>query len=237
MRTALAWILLFSVGAVTADPGVTGPEPLDSLPLEQRDDIVLVGGFSGEMKGRVPRGWELDDKESPIDIALTSDGTSWAVRLSSRDSAFGVYRELDFEIRDYPWLNWEWKVEELPAGGDFRDSATDDQAGQVYVSFGSLSFFNKPFVRALGYYWSSTAPVGTEGPCPTWGKSRAVVLRSGAAGSGEWVRERRNVYRDYVRLFQDDEPSSVSAVRLYTNSQHTESGSVVSYRNIYFSRD
>ncbi len=157
--------------------------------------------------------------------------------MRSRNSAFGVYREQEIEIREYPFLNWEWKVTELPVGGSFLNKNTDDQAAQVYVSFGSLSFFNKPFVKAVGYYWSSTVPVGTEGECPTWSKSRAIVLRSGKEDLGQWKREKRNLAEDYRRLFGDEAPSSASALRLYTNSQHTETGTEVSFRNIYFSRE
>lgn len=204
---------------------------------ENEKDVKLMSDFSRGMKKGAPRGWELDDKKKPIDIELETDGKDWVIRFKSRSSAFGVYKELDFDIREYPYLNWEWKVTELPRGGDFRYKDKDDQAAQIYVSFGSLSIFNKPFVRAVGYYWSSIAPVGTEGECPTWSKSRVIVLQSGGEKLGRWVGEKRNVYEDYVRLFDDKDPSDVSALRLYTNSQHTETGSEVFFKNIYFSKN
>ncbi len=213
------------------------PADISPLRFADRDDIWFVSDFSEGMDDGIPQGWKLDDKKKPIEITLVTEGGQWAVRFRSDDSAFGIYKKESFKIKDYPFLNWEWKVLELPKGGDFRNSDTDDQAAQVYVSFGSLSLLNKAFVQAVGYYWSSTAPVGTEGECPTWGKSRAVVLQSGPEKSGKWIREKRNVYEDYVRLFRDKKPSDVSAVRLYTNSQHTKSKSEVYFRNIYFSRD
>ncbi len=215
------------------------PAPADSSPLRfaDRDDIWFVSDFSEGMDDGIPQGWKLDDKKEPIEITLVTEGGQWSVCFQGDDSAFGIYKKESFKIKDYPYLNWEWKVLELPEGGDFRSSDTDDQAAQIYVSFGSLSFLNKAFVRAVGYYWSSTVPVGTEGECPTWGKSRVVILQSGPEKSGKWIREKRNVYEDYVRLFQDKDPSKVSAVRLYTNSQHTKSKSLAYFRNVYFSRD
>lgn len=215
-------------------PEIISPENV--VPLAERKDIILLSKFYRGMNDDVPEGWELDNKKNPIDISLAKEGEQIAVRFKSKASAFGIYNEQDFDIRDYPILNWEWRVTELPEGGSFQEEDKDDQAGQIYVSFGSLSFFNKPFVKAVGYYWSSTLPIGTEGECPTWSKSRVIVVQTGKEKLGEWIMEKRNVYQDYERLFDDDDPSDVSALRLYTNSQHTKTGTEVFFRNIYFSK-
>jgi len=236
--------ILIGLGVLAVAPPANGTSaalPVPTAPpaavIREMENIILVGDFSEGLDGTVPRSWELDDKKEPISISLSSEGVDWAVEMASSNSAFGIYRELDFNLKHHPYLNWEWKVEELPRGGNFLDPETDDQAGQVYISFGSLSFLNKPFVKAVGYYWSSTAPVGTSGPCPTWGKSRVIVLKSGPEKLGEWVREKRNVYQDYLDLFDGEKPERVSALRLYTNSQHSGSGTRVSFRNIYFSKE
>ncbi len=223
-------------------PGETfTPEPPgqeSDTPLSRREDIILLSKFyRGMGNGNAPKGWKLDDKKAPIDISLVKEGDQIAVQLKSEDSAFGIYNTQEFDIREYPFVNWEWKVLDLPIDGSFLDKDKDDQAAQVYISFGSLSTFNKPFVKAVGYYWSSTLPVGTEGPCPTWGKSRVIVLQTGDEKRGQWVAQKRNVYDDYARLFEDKEPAKVSALRLYTNSQHTQTSSEALFRNIYFSKE
>ena len=225
----------------TITPQTCTPTPEHTLvnvvPLTERKDIILVSKFHRGMNDDdVPEGWDLDDKKEPIDISLVKEGEQFAVCFKSKASAFGIYNEQDFDIKDYPILNWEWKVTKLPDGGNFLEEDKDDQAAQVYVSFGSLSFFNKPFVKAVGYYWSSTLPVGTEGECPTWSKSRAIVIETGEEKLGTWLTEKRNVYKDYERIFDDDDPSDVSALRLYTNSQHTQTGTEAFFRNIYFSK-
>ncbi len=237
------------VSGLAAEKAIPGAVPVPSaffgdaeekISLADRAETGAIVWFSDwfrEGKSPVPDGWDLDNKKQPIEISLSGRGEESILRLRSQGSAFGVYKKQEIKIGEYPFLNWEWKVTELPEGGSFLDKATDDQAAQIYVSFGSLSFFNKPFVKAVGYYWSSTVPVGIEGECPTWGKSRVIVLRSGSQGLGQWKREKRNLAEDYRRLFGDAVPPAASALRLYTNSQHTGTGTEVFFRNIYFSRE
>ena len=197
------------------------------------EDRIEIGDFSAGLdRDRVPIGWELDEKKKPVSIRLHQEGEDTVVHFVSENSAFGLVKRLNFDIREYPYLNWEWKAVRLPEGGDFRRKKTDDQAGQVYVVFGGF----KLTARAVGYYWENKAPIGTEGVTPTWGRSRAIVLQSGEERLGEWVREKRNVYEDYVRLFNDKKPANVRAIRLYINSQQTGSSAEILYRNIYFSR-
>lgn len=233
--------------AAAATPGQTSAPAVSPAPAEERPtlaaraaagEIIWLSDWSeGRKKNPAPAGWQLDEKKTPVDISLSGRGEDSVLRMRSQNSAFGIYLEEELKIKEYPYLNWEWKVTELPAGGSFLDKDTDDQAAQVYISFGSLSLFNKPFVKAIGYYWSSTVPVGTEGECPTWGKSRVIVLRSGGKELGQWQREKRDVGQDYKRLFHDDSPAAGSALRLYTNSQHTKSATGVFFRNIYFSKE
>ena len=55
-----------------------------------------------------------------------------------------------------PYLTWRWKVTQLPGGGDFRRTTTDDQAAQVLVAFDDN--------RVITYIWDSTAPKGIAQP-------------------------------------------------------------------------
>ena len=57
------------------------------------------------------------------------------VHLSSVNDAFGIEKDLSFDIRKFPYLTWRWKATRLPKGGDIRKRETDDQAGQIYVLF------------------------------------------------------------------------------------------------------
>jgi hypothetical protein len=113
-------------------------------------------------------------------------------------------------------LVWDWKVTELPKGGDFRHSDSDDQAAQLIIAFSSSRF--------LSYIWESTAPKGmiAAASAPLFKKAFAVVMQSGPQGLGTWITERRNLIDDYKQAY-GEEPKVIEGVRIQINCQHTQS--------------
>jgi hypothetical protein len=179
------------------------------------EDRVVVADFSSAVAaGVVPAGWELSEKSGKADLAVVKDGGVSAVRFRSANTSFSLQKEVKVDLKTFPTLTWKWKVTKLPVGGDFRKSATDDQAAQLFVAFSKS--------QAIVYVWSSTVPKGlmeSTSPAPFM-TVKVVVVRSGPKEARKWVSESRNVYRDYRKLFRS-EPPPVSGVRLQINSQHT----------------
>jgi len=196
--------------------------------------ILVVDSFSkGANAGGIPIGWVLEKTPgSNSKIAIEGEKENHFLRLLSVGDAFGVKKDLSFDIRKYPYLSWQWKVSKLPQGGDIRKREKDDQAGQVYVLFPKWPTTIN--TRSVGYIWDSQDPVGLSGTSTAYSKMKYVVLQSGAANLNQWVSERRNVYEDYKKLFQEP-PPTVGALLLYINSQHTRSSAECFYTNIFFS--
>jgi len=196
--------------------------------------ILVVGSFSqGVNGGGIPIGWALEKKPGGSSkIAIEGEKENHFLHLLSVGDAFGLRKDISFDIRKYPYLSWQWKVGKLPRGGDIRKRETDDQAGQVYVLFPKWPTTIN--TRSVGYIWDSLAPGGLSGTSTAYRKMKYVVLQSGAAKVNQWVSERRNVYEDYKNLFQE-EPPTVGALLLYINSQHTRSSAECFYGNIFFS--
>src|SRR5205085_10195739 len=94
------------------------------------DVSVSVGDFSqGDARG-VPRGWKLAGKSGQTSLSLGKvDGLN-ALVMRSTDNSFSVQRQVKVDLEQYPILTWKWKVNKLPAGGDFRRAKTDDQGAQ-----------------------------------------------------------------------------------------------------------
>jgi len=191
-------------------------------------DSVIIADFStGVNEKGVPQGWQIKEKSGKADFAVVKDGDLDAVRFRSAVTSFSLEKEVKVNLKQFPVLTWKWKVTKLPVGGDFRKSKTDDQAAQLFLAFSKT--------KAIVYIWDTTAPQGTMGDAaaPFFMSIKAVVVRSGAADTGKWITESRNVYDDYKKLF-NDEPSEVAGVRLQINSQHTETSAESYFANAVF---
>jgi len=204
-------------------------------PLTARadSDRLIIESFSQgvDQKG-VPIGWELKENEGIPQISLVTENNDHVLHLVSDKASFGITKEIEVDLKQYPFIHFRWKAVELPKGGDFREKQTDDQAGQLYVVFGTF----KLTAKIVGYLWENGAPRFTTGVSPAWGKTHLIALQSGSENIGKWMREKRNVYDDYQTLF-GKEPPKANLISLFINSQHTKSRAECSYRDIYFSKE
>jgi outer membrane protein OmpA-like peptidoglycan-associated protein len=161
--------------------------------------------------------------------------------ISSGDSSFGVRKEVRVDVKKFPILCWRWKVNKLPRGGDVRKKSTDDQALQVYVAFKEVGFPSVLNTPVIGYIWDNEAPKGWSGRSQQLGgnKLRYIVLRNRTDQTGQWFTERRNLYKDYKKLFGDikgGEPQGLTTgLQIQINSQHTKSPADSLIGEIFFS--
>ena len=214
MHTVIRWIILGLVlSSICSTGAVQG----------QEKRIVLVD--FGTTQPLVPPGWELVVTKGTPRLELIREGAGQALRLQSTNASFALQCKVNVDLSETPYLVWEWKVTQLPTGGDFRRRRTDDQAAQLIVAFSPWHF--------ITYIWDSTVPQGTVGkaPAPPFRKIRALVVRSGSQELGTWLTERRNLVEDYKRLFGKT-PKTIRGIRIQINSQHTRSRAEALWRSI-----
>lgn len=164
----------------------------------------VIEDWSDAPSGRVPDRWSPYGREPQLKFtpAVVSDGGRRALWLRTEHYSVRLARKLDADPRELPVLSWEWKAVTLPEQGDIRGEISDQVARIV------LFFPPRYRPRMLGYVWDTRAPVGTETHTSQMMLDRwLVVVRSGRAGLGTWVRETRNVERDYARLFGKAPPA------------------------------
>jgi len=203
-----------------------------SLPVKADNDLLIIESFSkGVDEKGLPLAWELKEKEGTPIIKLEKEEGINVLHLISEQSSFGLTKKINIDIKEYPYLNFRWKVIELPKNGDFRKKETDDQAAQIYIAFGTF----KLTAKIVGYLWENKAPKLITGVSPAWSKTRVIVLESGPEKIGKWVCEKRNIYSDYKELFEK-EPPKAKLISLYINSQHTKSRAESYFGEIYFSK-
>jgi len=167
----------------------------------------------------VPVGWQGQSWGRPRYDFRIEDGALHMV--SDGDNSTITRRVGKVDVRQYPILEWRWRVVTLPAGGDSRKAATDDQAGQIYVVFPRFPAAARS--RIIGYIWDTTAPAGSVIPSSSTGLVTYVVVRSGAAELDRWITERRNVLEDFKRIYGEEPDGPAEAVSIGIDSNDTKS--------------
>lgn len=234
-KTALIFSLIFAIVLVLAGSDSGQSEKTGTVPAAR---------FTGSpLKPGVPPGWVLDRNTGQPNLSLKKDGDAVFLHLISEGrSSFGIKKQVQVDIRQYPYLTWRWKANRLPKGGDVRHYSRDDQALQLYIAFQPLGFPAKLKTPVIGYIWDNEAPKGWMGKSPKPGadKLRYIVSRNKTDQLDTWYTERRNIYEDYRRLFRDisaGEPKGpTKGIALYIDSQDTKSHAEGQIGEIYFSK-
>ncbi len=145
-----------------------------------------------------------------------------AIVAEGKGSASGLFRDLRFRVRDYPIIEWSWRVDRLPVDADIRVKAADDVGASLFLIFGRPGFF-RPEPPTLVYSWTSAAtPRGSIVPSPYHaGTMRTIVSRSGTDELGRWVFERRDIAADFRRAFGTDPPEHVEAIAIWSDGDQT----------------
>jgi len=175
---------------------------------------LIVLNTSNWGSGRLPSDWQVKVNRGKPQVFVCTDGDGSCLHLKSVKSSFALEHGVDVDPSQMPYLTWHWKVAQLPAGGDFRQASTDDQAAQVLVGFADR--------RVIAYLWDTTAPKGSAQNTSFIPLIHifAVVCESGTEQAGRWLTETRNVAADYERAYGKAAPR-IKGLRLQINSQHT----------------
>jgi len=254
------WVGIFGVlllagggGILLATPRQKGDAPAAAAPVAS-SVVAAVGGPKGlypDAAGRlrvriadreparlpsdgVPPGWTLKEFAGHAAIELVRSDGRLAARLHSERASFAIHRDVVVELREFPYLSWTWKVIRLPAGGDVREAARDDQAAQLYVIFPRWPS-PRTASDVIGYVWDSRAPAGTRIKHPRADNVRIVVVESGPARLGEWRTYERNVAADYTALF-GRQPPRVGKVAVMVDSNDTRGEAEALFGDLIFAR-
>ncbi len=199
--------------------------------LSAGEEVIILG------KGKTQA---LAEWNKPVHFGtsiweVVDDAETQAIKLRTESSSFALEKSITVDLKQTPYLEWEWKVTVPPAGGNFASPDTDDQAAQLLVVF-PKTFFERR--KVISYIWDPTAPHGTIGTAagPIYLNVKAIVVESGAGQIGHWLIEKRNIVEDYRALF-GEMPERAVAIRMQINSQHTQSVAEVFWRTIRFTSE
>jgi hypothetical protein len=177
----------------------------------------------------MPPSWQKQRWGDPAyDFTVVEDGGRKVLHLKSAGDSSTISKDIKgrVNLKETPVLEWSWKVTALPRGADSRRKETDDQAGQVYVTW--PRFPEAVRSQVIGYIWDTTAPAGAVVKSQKTGTVTYIVLRSGSADAGKWVTERRNVRDDFRMIYGEDPGEGPSILSVGIDSDDVK-GTAESY--------
>ena len=219
-----------------------GPLRAQSTDSAQLDTIVL-DDFESYGVDALPVKWnaQLNGKLVPLTEQFVDDdewfyvkreGRRQFVRAYANGEAVHIARKnndgFTWDTTTHPILSWEWRANQLPEGArEDKESLNDSGAGMYIVFELDGRFIKRP--KIIKYVYSSTLPVGTT---HSYGKLKVIVVSSALDGIGRWKQVERNVVEDYQRVFGENPPNNPLYLRLWSDSDNTNSVASADFDNV-----
>jgi hypothetical protein len=190
------------------------------------DRAVVIEDWTANRVGQrgIPSGWtgEGFGRRADYDFTIEQAGEARVLHLKSNDEHSTIVRDITGKVRlkETPILEWTWKANILPTGGDVRHKETTDIAAQLYIIWPRFPALLRS--RIIGYVWDATTPAATMVKSEKTGTVTFIVLRSGTKDLGKWLTERRNVAEDYRDIFGEF-PENPTAITISIDSNDTHS--------------
>jgi len=174
---------------------------------------IIIDDFADGIKPA----WSSKSFKGTTEYTWIEEGDKAYMRAKSKGTASGLYYKIEYNPQQYPYITWQWKVDNIIAGGDATKKSYDDYGARVYVVFPSFFFWN---TKTINYIWANKLPKDQAVPSPYTTNDIMICVESGSRDTGRWITETRNVYEDYKRFF-GKEPPMVGAIAIMTDTDNT----------------
>jgi hypothetical protein len=189
--------------------------------------------------------------EKHSSYGIHTDGTTSFLKAVSNDSASALMYKKLFNIYEYPFIKWCWKVENVYKNGNAKTKEGDDYPLRIYIMFKydpkKAGFFEKlkyktvklvygqyPPHSTLNYIWSNNKFTESIITSSYTKKSKMIPLQSGIVKVGTWQNENVDIMEDYRRAFGTTPPAEAS-IAIMNDSDNTSESSVsyLDYIEVY----
>lgn len=160
--------------------------------------------------------------------AVEKDGENTILRSESNGSASGLILRDRFNVYEYPFARWRWKIEKVYEKGNAKSKDGDDYPIRVYLIFRRKALFGLiSLPTSINYIWANRSYDEKIMPNAYTERSMMVLLEEGEAKAGQWITEEVNIVEDYHRAFGED-PPKMATIAIMNDSDNTGE-SAVSY--------
>jgi len=208
-------------------------------------DRIIIDNFEAYETGSIADSWKYitnSGDELPVKEALEEgerfhvmeeEGNKY-LRVETQNESIRLSQvngtAYDWNIQQYPYLNWKWRALHLPEGASEKDK--NDSGGAIYVTFGT-DWLGRP--KSIKYTYSSSLPVGTK---VGFGSLTVIVVSSALEGSvGNWKTVERDLLEDYEDVFggflkKGTPPDRPLSITIWGDSDSTNDSSKVDFDDI-----
>lgn len=219
MAAALSWLVGTALVAVMAADTPHAAAQIGG-------DCIVIEDFARAKVGEFPPGWRVRKDAAREAYRVQDEDGRRFLHAHAKDLGIQAAKQFEWDLRAYPILTWSWRPRELPSGAD-EQHGKNDSVLAVYLLV-DYSRIRGP--KAVKYIWSEKVPAGTR-LHSNQGLTQIRVLRSGAAGMGQWAEERVNVRDDYLQYFKENEVPKPAGIAVLTDSDDTGSSAQGDYAN------
>ncbi len=207
-------------------------------------DNVVIDDFESYEDGGLPVKWKylMSRKLHPLEPVHMRPKERFYVVKEGGESVLRVYTEgeavhltmanepdgFSWDLKTHPFLQWRWRAHELPRGAREDKKSLNDTGAAVYVIFSIEGVIIKR-PQTIKYTYSSTLPIGT---VVDFGSLKAIVASSGLDKIGDWRTVKRDVASDYRAAFGKEPPRNPLSIRLWGDSDDTESRGTADFDDI-----
>jgi hypothetical protein len=173
------------------------------LPAMSLAEPLWVGRFVAT-DNNLPPPWRivrLDPNVAPTRYRLREWDGVMAVEAHAVKSMALLARPVEVDLAKTPVLCWRWRIDAPLKNADITRKTGYDSAAHIHLSFAARQGLRPREDAAIMYVWDNRHAVGTWQANVHSGRTRMLVLRSGAADAGRWLEERRNLDADYRHAF------------------------------------
>lgn len=196
----------------------------------------LIDTIKIEIIGSFDSNWLINWEEK----SFTENHTKYVVeeingkkvlKITSENSASGLWRKLNIKSFNNLNISWEWKVDKVFSIPNEQLKEGDDYPLRLFVIFDPPSFFGLFQGKTLCYVWSSKEQLGNVYPSPVSKGVGTIVAEQGIINQRKWVTENHNLLNDYKRYFGGS-PNKIAGFAIMSDSDATGSKTIAWLDNV-----
>ncbi len=173
------------------------------------------------------------------------------LQLESHASASAIVHKDQFNVYEYPWMQWKWKAETVYKKGDATKKRGDDYALRIYITFeydpkraglgkrikynaAKILYGNYPPHSSLNYIWANKEHATDLITSAYAEESQMIAVQQGTALLNTWQVNTVNLLDDYRRAFGED-PPQMAGIFIMNDADATKESSVsfIDYVKVY----